>query len=188
MGPGSGRSDGTPWCERSPAIRQPDGILAERPLETSPVDNPRRYRIGNASETLGDRRAGADAIRELNLWHPRGWGQLTTEVAPRIAPILLLVRTAASADPDMAGLQSELSNQRLERMTHNAGSLARLGCLRDEVTVELAGEILWSYSSPELYELLVLIRGWPLERYGTFIADAMIAALLWPGRATRGRR
>jgi hypothetical protein len=28
--------------------------------------------------------------------------------------------------------------------------------------------------------LLVLRRGWPAERYGTFIADAMIAAVLPP--------
>ena len=32
----------------------------------------------------------------------RGWGALTTEVAPRIAPILLLIRDATAADPEMA--------------------------------------------------------------------------------------
>jgi hypothetical protein len=37
---------------------------------------------------------------------------------------------------------------------------------------------MWTYSSPELYELLVVVRGWPVERYGTFIAEAMVAALL----------
>jgi hypothetical protein len=42
----------------------------------------------------------------------------------------------------------------------------------------------WTYSSPQLYELLVLIRGWSLERYSTFLADAMIAALL-PLEATK---
>jgi AcrR family transcriptional regulator len=108
----------------------------------------------------------------------RGWGELTTEVAPRVAPILLLVRAAASVDPEMASLQSEMDAQRLERMTHNAGSLASGGHLRDGVTVEAAGEVLWTYSSPELYELLVLTRGWSLSRYADFIADAMIAALL----------
>jgi AcrR family transcriptional regulator len=110
----------------------------------------------------------------------RGWGTLTTEVAPRVAPILLLVRAAATADPEMASLQSELSAQRLQRMTHNARSLAATGGLREDVTVEHAGEIMWTYSSPELYELLILTRGWPLERYRTFIAEAMIAALLSP--------
>lgn len=110
----------------------------------------------------------------------RGWGELTTEVAPRIAPILLLVRAAAAADPEMARLQSQLNAQRLQRMTRNASNLANTGGLRAEVTVDCAGEILWTYSSAELYELLVLTRGWSLDDYGKFIADAMIAALLQP--------
>ncbi len=81
----------------------------------------------------------------------RGWGKLTTEVAPRIAPILLLIRSADATDPEMAALRAEMDSSRLT-----------------------------TYSSPELYELLVLGRGWSAERYGTFIADAMIAALLPP--------
>jgi AcrR family transcriptional regulator len=113
----------------------------------------------------------------------RGWGRLTAEIAPRIAPILLLVRAAAALDPEMASLLSELNAQRLERMTENARNLATFHGLRKDLTVELAGEILWTYSSPELYELLVLTRGWRPERYGAFIADAMIAALLGRGSA-----
>ncbi|MEA2210405.1 MAG: hypothetical protein QOF83_353 [Solirubrobacteraceae bacterium] len=114
----------------------------------------------------------------------RGWGKLTTEVAPRITPVLLLVRAAATADPEMARLRSQLDAQRLERMTNNARNLANTGGLYGGVTVKRAGEIMWTYSSPELYELLVLTRGWPLEQYGTFIAEAMIAALLGPESTT----
>jgi AcrR family transcriptional regulator len=110
----------------------------------------------------------------------RGWGALSAEIAPRIAPILLLVRAAAELDPEMASLLSELNAERLERMTQNARNLAASHALREGLTVELAGEILWTYSSPELYELLVLRRGWHLEHYSAFIADAMIAALLRP--------
>ena len=108
----------------------------------------------------------------------RGWGALTTEVAPRVAPILLLVRAAAVAEPEMAQLKAELDTARLTRMTHNAKGLASRGHLKPGLTVRKAAEVMWAYSSPELYELLVLTRGWPLSRYGTFIADAMIAALL----------
>ncbi len=115
----------------------------------------------------------------------RGWGALTTEIAPRVAPILLLVRAAAAADPEMASLQSEMDAQRLQRMTRNARNLAASGHLRPDIKVEHAGEIMWTYSSPELYELLVLTRGWTLERYGAFIADAMIAALLPPKTTSR---
>jgi hypothetical protein len=38
--------------------------------------------------------------------------------------------------------------------------------------------VLWTYTSPELYELLVVRRGMPLEDYGHFVAEAMTAALL----------
>jgi AcrR family transcriptional regulator len=108
----------------------------------------------------------------------RGWGALTTEVAPRVAPILLLVRDAAATDPDMASLKTDFDLQRLERMTKNAHRLAAGGHLRPGIDEDTAGEILWAYSSPEFYELFVLVRGWTLERYGKFIANALIAALL----------
>lgn len=127
--------------------------------------------------------ARSDALHEAHR-DPReiirGWGALTSEIAPRVAPILLLVRAAAAADPEMANLQSELNAERLKRMTHNARNLAAANHLREDLTVEAAGEIIWTYSSPELYEMLVLARGWPLKRYGAFVADAMIAALLPP--------
>jgi AcrR family transcriptional regulator len=110
----------------------------------------------------------------------RGWGRLTAEVAPRVSPILLLLRSAAAADPEMADLRDEMDASRLRRMTRNARNLAAAGHLRHDITVEQAGEVMWTYSSPELYELLVVARRWPLQRYGAFIAEAMIAALLPP--------
>ena len=108
----------------------------------------------------------------------QGWGRLSAEVAPRVSPILLLLRTAAFTDPEMASLRAEIEASRLTRMTRNARTLADGGHLRAGITAEHAGEIMWTYSSPELYELLVVNRRWPPQEYGTFIADAMIAALL----------
>jgi AcrR family transcriptional regulator len=108
----------------------------------------------------------------------RRWGVLATEVAPRVAPVLLLVREAAASDPELAGLQKEMDAARLTRMTHNARTLLMAGHLREGITLGAAADVLWTYSSPELYELLVIRRGWSVERYGRFIADAMIAALL----------
>jgi AcrR family transcriptional regulator len=108
----------------------------------------------------------------------RGWGVLTTEVAPRVAPVLLLVRQAAASDPELARLQAEMDAARLTRMTHNARTLLKGGHLRRGINLDEAADVLWTYSSPELYEMLVIRRGWAVERYGRFIADAMIAALL----------
>ena len=108
----------------------------------------------------------------------RGWGVLTVEVAPRVAPVLLLVREAAASDPELAKLQAEMDAARLTRMTHNAQTLVKGGHLRPGITLDIATDVLWTYSSPELYELLVIRRGWSIERYGRFIADSIMAALL----------
>ena len=110
----------------------------------------------------------------------RGWGVLAVEVAPRVAPVLLLVREAAASDRELARLQEEMDAARLTRMTHNARTLLKGNHLRSGITLDAATDVLWTYSSPELYDLLVMRRGWSVERYGRFIADAMIAALLSP--------
>jgi AcrR family transcriptional regulator len=123
----------------------------------------------------------SDEMRELER-DPykviRKWGVFVTEVSPRAIPILLLIRTAAATDPKMAGLLEDIDRERLKRMEHNARGLYERGDIREDVTLDEARDVLWVYSSPELYELLILRRGWPLERYGRFVADCMTAALL----------
>jgi hypothetical protein len=91
---------------------------------------------------------------------------------------LPLLRNAAGTDPELGALLEELDADRLRRMTDNARRLAAAGHLRPGITVTDAANVLWTYSSPELYELLVQRRGMPLKTYGEFVADAMIAALL----------
>jgi len=107
-----------------------------------------------------------------------GWGRFTTEIAPRASPILLLLRDAARTDPDLHVLLEEMDSDRLRRMTDNARRLHAAGHLRSGITVAVAADVMWTYSSPELYELLVLRRGMPLKRYGQFVTHAMITALL----------
>lgn len=106
-----------------------------------------------------------------------GLGRLTTEVAPRTAPIFLLIEEAAAGDPEMAGLLEELESQRLRRMTQVAENLRRGGHLRDDATVGSAADIMWLYTSPRVFELLVLKRGWSVERFGTFVGETLNNAL-----------
>jgi AcrR family transcriptional regulator len=106
------------------------------------------------------------------------WGTFTTEIGPRVAPILTLARDAAASDPEIAALLDEISAARLERMTLNARGLSDAGHLRLGITVGEAADIMWTYSSPELYDLLVTRRGWPAERFGSFVGQALITALL----------
>jgi len=107
-----------------------------------------------------------------------GWGLLTTEVAAAVTPIRLLMRSSAATDPEMSALLNDSDHERLSRMQHHARFLAERNYLRDGVTVAEATDILWTCSSVEIYDLLVLQRGWSQPRFARFIADFMIASLL----------
>ena len=107
-----------------------------------------------------------------------GWARLATEVAPRGLPVLALVRAAAASDPEMRELYDELEAGRLRRMRDNARALAALGGVRDGITVEEAGDVLFTVSSAEMYELLVMRRGWSIERWSTFVRDTITHAIL----------
>jgi AcrR family transcriptional regulator len=106
------------------------------------------------------------------------WAALTAEVASQLTPIRLLIRCAAATDPDMTALLKDSDAERLERMTNHARFLADRGYLRDGVTPAQAADILWTCTSAELYELLVLQRGWSLPQFAQFVAEFMISALL----------
>jgi hypothetical protein len=41
-----------------------------------------------------------------------------------------------------------------------------------------ARDVLWTYNSAELFQLLVVERRWSAKRYGRWVADALTAALL----------
>jgi AcrR family transcriptional regulator len=107
-----------------------------------------------------------------------GWAILTAEVAPRVAPILLLLRDAANGDVAAAALHDELDTNRLRRMTQNARFLVDNGHLRTGIRLAQARDVLWTYSSPELFDLLVRRRRWSVARYSQFVGDAIAAALL----------
>ena len=87
-----------------------------------------RHRAGPAPDRSDEMSAQGPPPRAIL----RHWATLTTEVMPRVAPIILLVRAAAATDPDMAGCSTEINDQRLTRMHHNASRLANHGPLRNE--------------------------------------------------------
>lgn len=108
----------------------------------------------------------------------RGWARLAAEVAPRVTPVLLLVRDAAIIDPGLRGLATEVEEERRRRMQENASALHRAGHLRPGVTVRHAADVMYAVSSPELFELLVMRCGWSLDRYSRHIEATLAAALL----------
>ncbi|OBG95769.1 TetR family transcriptional regulator [Mycobacterium sp. E3251] len=112
-----------------------------------------------------------DAVDKLELY-----AKHLAASMPRSAPVQLLARDGAASSPDAAEVWKQIRDETLTGMTMFASDLARTGQLR--VSARQARDILWTYHAPELYELLVLERGWSATRYGKFVARAWIDALL----------
>jgi AcrR family transcriptional regulator len=126
--------------------------------------------------------ARSDRLREEDdpVRIVRGWARLAAEVAPRVVPVLLLVRDAALVDPAMRAMVAELDAERWRRMADNAAALQRAGHLRPGLTKRRATDLMFSASSPEMFELLVLRCGWSLPRYARHLEDTLRAGLLRP--------
>ena len=110
----------------------------------------------------------------------RHWATLQTEVMPRVAPIILLVRSAAATDSDMAELLKDIDEQRLTRMLHNARRLGDRGQLRPGMTTEQARDVMFAFTAPDLYDILVTRQKWSIDHYGDFIYRGLVAELLVP--------
>ncbi len=128
-----------------------------------------------AAPVRSDAMSAAESDAEQML---RNWAQLNAEVTFEVVPILLLVRAAAGTDEAMAALLTESEQQRLTRMRHNARRLLKTGGVRAGLGLAQVTDVLWMFSASELYEVLALRRNWTQARYASFIADAMVAALL----------
>lgn len=107
-----------------------------------------------------------------------GYTRFLGQVQQRVAPVYLLARAAADADPAAAPILEQMANERLAGMGAMAAQLVRLGGLADGLDADQVRDILWTLNSSELYELLVLQRGWTVDRYVEFIRGQLVAALL----------
>jgi AcrR family transcriptional regulator len=116
--------------------------------------------------------AEPDSRRKLFMY-----GDHLAAAGPRAGALQLLIRSAAASHPDAASVWEQMVTERLVGMTEFARHLYEGGHLRIDVSFDEARDVLWTYNSVELYDLLVLQRGWEPKRYGRWIAAALIAAL-----------
>lgn len=137
-------------------------------------------------------RAGIVAIHDEPDPHRKLvlYGMALASMLPRTAPIQMLLRD--SGDPALAEVWTSIKAGRLAGMANLAENLSSGGHLRDGVDVDTACDVLWTFSSPEVFGLLVGERGWTTERYAEFLADSAAGVLLstsgsmTPPAATRG--
>lgn len=100
------------------------------------------------------------------------------DIQGRLAPVVLALRDAGGTDPESAALWQEIAERRARNMRDFAADLRATGELRDDLTDSDVADIIWSMNSSEYWVLLVGERGWPAERFGSFLIDAWCRLLL----------
>jgi AcrR family transcriptional regulator len=99
-------------------------------------------------------------------------------VLERAAPVLEVVRTAAAAEPELAGLWRLNREQRHTVQLRFAEALVAKTALRDGHDAASAADIALTILGPETYDLLVTGRGWAADRWERWAADALVRQLL----------
>jgi AcrR family transcriptional regulator len=122
----------------------------------------------------------SDRLRGVSTGHElvAGWAQLASEVAPRGAPLVMLLRDAAASDPQARSVLEEIDESRIVRMRDNARALMATGDVRPGLTLTDVTDVLFALSSAEMYELLVIRRGWTARRFARFQRETIAGALL----------
>jgi AcrR family transcriptional regulator len=103
---------------------------------------------------------------------------VAAEVNARTAAVYRILTSAAASDAEAATLLDELTRQRQHGQGLVARALAGRRALRRALREHDAGDIIHALVSPEVYWLLVVDRGWPPERYETWLTDTLVDQLL----------
>jgi AcrR family transcriptional regulator len=94
----------------------------------------------------------------------------------RVGPVIEVLGSAASSDPELAALLAKVHTERLRSLGGFVDALAANGPLR--LGAEDALDTVWALASPELHRLLIRERGWTRERYRSWLAESLSALLL----------
>jgi AcrR family transcriptional regulator len=91
--------------------------------------------------------------------------------------VLEIVRGAAASDPAIAELHDQRQRARHANQRTLANRLDELGALPDGTSVDAAADLLWLYTSTDIYRMLVIERRWSAQRYRTWFRGAVAAIL-----------
>ncbi|GAA3340447.1 TetR/AcrR family transcriptional regulator [Amorphoplanes nipponensis] len=109
----------------------------------------------------------------------RLYARMGRELAARAGPLIAVVFVqGAGRDPAVRAFVERIEGERAIGTAGVARHVARRFGLRDGLSEAEAGDVLWVLTAPELLDRFTRRRGWSLERYERWLADAMTDALL----------
>ncbi|MEN3285484.1 MAG: hypothetical protein V7607_6624 [Solirubrobacteraceae bacterium] len=99
-------------------------------------------------------------------------------VKERAGALLGVIRSAASTDPDAAGLWSRIQADFYDNQHAIAQALQAGKALRRGLTVARAADVLWTLNHPDLWLLLVGERGWTPHEWERWFSETIRSQLL----------
>jgi AcrR family transcriptional regulator len=96
-----------------------------------------------------------------------------TNIMSRMAALFIVMRAAAKTEPDIATMLKKILHDRVGGMKVFLRAVLSNGPLREGLTLEQAAETVWAVSSGEVFTLLVVDRGWSLDKYREWLADTL---------------
>lgn len=122
---------------------------------------------------LHEARTAPDPNRVVALWV-----EASRAILDRSAPLMRVLRDAATADPDMAVLWATNEQQRDISYRMMAQQLADGGALKADIQVEQAADVLFALLSLEMYLVFTTTRRWTPQRWQQWTTDTLRATLL----------
>lgn len=96
----------------------------------------------------------------------------------RIAATLIVIRGAATTDPDIGALWNRIQTEYHANQGVVVTSLNEKHALRSGLSVERATDILWTVNHPNVWQLFVGERGWTADEYEQWCAETASGQLL----------
>ncbi len=127
----------------------------------------------------GDYSASVERLRTID--DPVGQLRMTAEIARSIyegeSREIGLLRGSAAFSPELKAIEREFERRRFELQGDRIDRLAAAGLLRPGMTPRQARDIMWMYTSRELYRMLVTESKWTPKAYEAWLADTLVEAL-----------
>ena len=99
-------------------------------------------------------------------------------VHERLAPLFDVFSAGARSDPDLKALADKLNERHVRNMRVFAADLAAAGGLREDLSIELAADVIWLMNSSEFYLQCVRGRHWTPDFFEQWLADTWKRVLL----------
>ena len=99
-------------------------------------------------------------------------------IMSHVAPLFEVMRSAAEREPEIDNLLKKYLDGRMQGMNYFIDCLLANGPLRSDLSKLRAVETTWTLTSAEVYNLLVMYRGWSAEEYENWLSQTLFRVLL----------